>query len=54
MPFQGVRFPVKKWGNLIGRMTASFKASLAESRPAMSVHFTSGFSTTMAPLGDDH
>lgn len=49
-----VPIPVNRWGNLIGRMTASFKASLAPSSPATSFHFTFGFSITMAPgKGDD-
>ena len=30
-------------------MTASFKASLADSNPATSDHCTFGFSTTIAP-----
>lgn len=30
--------PVKNWGNLTGRMTASFSASLAPSKPATSSH----------------
>ena len=38
MPLQGLRLPVKNWGNLTGRMTASFRASLAPSRPATSSH----------------
>lgn len=50
MPFHGVRLPVKRCGNLIGRMTASFRASLADSSPAMSSHFTFGFSCRMALL----
>lgn len=41
--------PVNKCGNLIGKMTASFSASLAESNPATSDHCTLGFSITMAP-----
>ena len=42
--------PVKRWGNLIGRMTASFNASLAAVKPATSLHLMFGFSTTMASL----
>lgn len=42
--------PVKRCGNLIGRMTASFSASLAPSSPATSFHFTFGFSMIMAPV----
>ena len=45
--------PVKRWGNLMGRMTASFSASLAHSRPATSFHRTFGFSMTMAPAHTD-
>mmetsp|Transcript_10788 Transcript_10788/g.45282 ORF Transcript_10788/g.45282 Transcript_10788/m.45282 type:complete len:253 (+) Transcript_10788:543-1301(+) len=48
-PLQAFRFPVKNWGNLTGKMTASFKASFAASRPATSDHETFGFSVTMAP-----
>mmetsp|Transcript_82686 Transcript_82686/g.145928 ORF Transcript_82686/g.145928 Transcript_82686/m.145928 type:complete len:318 (-) Transcript_82686:607-1560(-) len=48
MPFQGRRLPVNSFGNLAGRMTASFSASLAPSRPATSSHFTLGRSVTMA------
>lgn len=48
IPFQGIRLPVNKWGNLIGKMTASFNASFAASKPATSDHFTCGFSTTIA------
>lgn len=43
--------PVNRWGNLMGRMTASFKASLAPSSPATSSHLMFGFSMTMAPVG---
>lgn len=49
IPFHGILLPVNKWGNLIGNMTASFRASLAASSPATSDHLTCGFSTTMAP-----
>ena len=42
------KLPVNKCGNLIGKMTASFNASFAPSRPATSSHFTLGFSTTIA------
>ncbi len=44
-----VNIPVNKCGNLIGRITASFNASFAASRPATSLHFMFGFSTTIAP-----
>jgi hypothetical protein len=50
IPFQGLRFPWNNWGNLMGNMTASFKASLAFSKPATSSHFTLGFSWTIQPL----
>jgi hypothetical protein len=49
MPFQGRLCPTKISGNLMGRMTASFKAFLAPSRPATSSHCTFGFSRTIAP-----
>jgi hypothetical protein len=49
IPFHGVRFPVKRWGNLIGRMTASFKEFFAASRPATSSHLILGFSVRIAP-----
>mmetsp|Transcript_63686 Transcript_63686/g.127952 ORF Transcript_63686/g.127952 Transcript_63686/m.127952 type:complete len:232 (+) Transcript_63686:139-834(+) len=49
MPRHGRRFPTKSWGNLLGRITASFSASLAPSNPATSSHLTLGFSVTMAP-----
>jgi hypothetical protein len=42
--------PVNKWGNFIGKMTASFKASLAASRPAISDQRTFGFSLKIAPI----
>mmetsp|Transcript_17118 Transcript_17118/g.65314 ORF Transcript_17118/g.65314 Transcript_17118/m.65314 type:complete len:224 (-) Transcript_17118:223-894(-) len=48
MPRQGFRFPTKRCGKRAGRMTASFKASLAASRPATSSQRTLGFSVTMA------
>ncbi len=49
MPFHGCLLPVKRCGNLIGRMTASFSASLAWSRPATSSHLMLGLSDSMAP-----
>lgn len=49
MPFHGIRLPVNKCGNLIGKITASFNASFAPSKPATSDHLTCGFSITMAP-----
>src|SRR6266851_1781489 len=48
MPRQGVRLPVNKWGNLMGKMTASFNASLAISSPATSSQRTFGLSTRIA------
>jgi hypothetical protein len=48
MPFHGFLLPVKISGNLIGRMTASFKAFLAFYKPDTSSHLTFGFSVTMA------
>jgi hypothetical protein len=48
IPLQGVRLPVKSWGNLMGRMTASFNASFACTRPATSSHATLGDSLIMA------
>mmetsp|Transcript_14438 Transcript_14438/g.31822 ORF Transcript_14438/g.31822 Transcript_14438/m.31822 type:complete len:207 (+) Transcript_14438:896-1516(+) len=44
IPFQGLRLPVNSCGKRVGRMTASFSASLAISSPATSSHFTFGFS----------
>lgn len=49
IPFHGVRLPVKRCGNLIGRMTASLSEAFAPSRPATSSHLTLGFSVRMAP-----
>mmetsp|Transcript_20409 Transcript_20409/g.60851 ORF Transcript_20409/g.60851 Transcript_20409/m.60851 type:complete len:225 (+) Transcript_20409:569-1243(+) len=48
MPRQGWRLPTKSCGKRRGRMTVSFSASLAPSRPATSLHLTFGFSVTMA------
>lgn len=48
IPFHGFLLPVKIYGNLIGRTTASFREFLAFSRPDTSSHFTLGFSVTMA------
>lgn len=48
IPFHGFLLPVKISGNLIGKMTASFNALLAFSRPETSSHLTLGFSVTMA------
>mmetsp|Transcript_37266 Transcript_37266/g.97712 ORF Transcript_37266/g.97712 Transcript_37266/m.97712 type:complete len:214 (+) Transcript_37266:567-1208(+) len=45
MPFHASRFPLKKWGYLIGRITASSSAALASVSPATSSHLTDGFST---------
>lgn len=42
IPFHGVLFPVKRCGNFMGKITASFKASLAASSPAISDHLTLG------------
>lgn len=44
------QLPVKRWGNLMGRMTASFNDSLAASNPATSDHFTLGFSVRIAEV----
>ena len=49
IPLQGLRFPVKRCGNLMGRMTASLRASLARSKPATSDHLILGVSITIAP-----
>jgi hypothetical protein len=49
IPFQGCRFPTKRCGNLIGKMTASFRASFAASNPATSSHFMFGLSVRIAP-----
>mmetsp|Transcript_15667 Transcript_15667/g.51284 ORF Transcript_15667/g.51284 Transcript_15667/m.51284 type:complete len:270 (-) Transcript_15667:160-969(-) len=48
MPRHGFRFPTKSWGNLCGRITVSFRAALAPSKPATSLHLIFGFSVTMA------
>lgn len=48
IPFQGLRLPVKISGNLIGRITASFKEFFAFYNPDTSSHFTFGFSVTIA------
>ena len=45
------QYLMKRCGNFIGKITASFKASFAASNPATSLHFTFGFSTTIAPEG---
>ncbi|KAG5459278.1 MAG: hypothetical protein BJ554DRAFT_338 [Olpidium bornovanus] len=54
MPFHGVRLPVKRWGNLTGRITASLSASLAPSSPATSSHLTLGFTESTAPARGHH
>ena len=41
--------PWKRCGNLVGKMTASFRASLAAWSPATSSHRMFGFSTTTTP-----
>mmetsp|Transcript_22615 Transcript_22615/g.65095 ORF Transcript_22615/g.65095 Transcript_22615/m.65095 type:complete len:218 (-) Transcript_22615:230-883(-) len=46
IPLKGRLSPVKSCGNFTGIITASFKDSLAPSRPATSSHFTFGFSET--------
>ena len=48
IPLHGLRLPVNRWGNLMGRMTASLSDSLARSKPATSDHLMLGFSMTMA------
>lgn len=48
IPLHGVLLPVKSCGNLMGRITASFSASLACARPATSSHATLGDSLIMA------
>merc|ERR1719357_1492358 len=48
IPRHGFRLPVNKWGNFMGRMTASLRDSLAISSPATSLHLMLGFSMTMA------
>lgn len=50
IPFHGFLLPVKISLNLIGRITASFNAFLAFSRPETSSHLTLGFSVTIASL----
>jgi hypothetical protein len=48
IPDHGFLAPLNKFGNLTGIITASFKPSFASSSPATSVHFTFGFSVTIA------
>lgn len=48
MPFQGFLLPVKIYGNLIGSITAYFKALFAFYNPDTSYHLTLGFSVTIA------
>ena len=43
IPFHGFLLPVKISGNLIGRITAYFKAFFAFSKPETSSHLTFGF-----------
>ena len=43
IPFHGFLLPVKIYGNLIGRITAYFKAFFAFSNPETSSHLTFGF-----------
>mmetsp|Transcript_5136 Transcript_5136/g.8736 ORF Transcript_5136/g.8736 Transcript_5136/m.8736 type:complete len:222 (-) Transcript_5136:217-882(-) len=50
IPVQGFLAPWNNWGNITGMITASFSPSFALSRPATSLHFTLGFSVTMAEL----
>ena len=52
IPLHGVRLPVNRCGNLMGRMTASFNEALAVSRPATSSHLTLGFSERIAPRSE--
>mmetsp|Transcript_13376 Transcript_13376/g.40499 ORF Transcript_13376/g.40499 Transcript_13376/m.40499 type:complete len:228 (-) Transcript_13376:225-908(-) len=48
MPRHGLRLPTKSCGKRTGRITVSFSAALAPSRPATSLHLTFGFSVTIA------
>lgn len=48
IPFHGFLLPVKIYGNLMGRTTASFNEFLAFSKPETSSHLTFGFSVTIA------
>jgi hypothetical protein len=50
IPFQGFLLPVNISLNLMGKITASFRAFLAFSNPETSSHLTLGFSVTMASL----
>ena len=43
IPFHGFLLPVKIYGNLIGRTTASFREFLAFTNPDTSSHLTFGF-----------
>jgi hypothetical protein len=49
IPFHGFLDPVKIYGNLIGIITASFKAYFAFFRPATSSQVTLGFYLTTTP-----
>mmetsp|Transcript_3097 Transcript_3097/g.6424 ORF Transcript_3097/g.6424 Transcript_3097/m.6424 type:complete len:360 (+) Transcript_3097:929-2008(+) len=48
IPFHGFSLPTNSSGNRVGRMTASFSASLAPCSPATSVQLTFGFVVTIA------
>ena len=48
IPFHGSLTPLKKSGNFIGSITASFNACFAPSNPATSDHFIFGFVVTIA------
>jgi hypothetical protein len=48
MPDQGLRTPSNSLGNLIGSITASYKAFFAPSKPDISSQLTLGFSDTIA------
>jgi hypothetical protein len=50
IPFQGFLLPVKIYLNLIGRMTAYFKAFFAFYNPLTSYHLMFGFSVTIASV----
>ena len=48
IPDHGLRTPLKRSGNFIGKIIASCKAFFAPSSPEMSSHLILGFSVTIA------
>lgn len=52
IPVQGFLTPVNNYGNLIGRITDSFNAFFADSRPLISSHETLGLSVIIASFNE--